>query len=116
MFWTRYQALCQQIGKSPNGVAKEIGLSSGTVTFWKNGKIPKSETLQKLADYFGVSVDYLLGNVPLDLQRFAEKEKEPTVSVDPKLLSLIDSMSAEELEDLERYAEFLLSRKKGGNS
>lgn len=61
MFWTQYQLLCKTVGKSPNGVAKEIGLSSGTVTFWKNGKIPKSETLKKIADYFGVTVDYLLG-------------------------------------------------------
>ena len=44
-----------------------------------------------------------------------EKEKEPTTTVDPKLLTLIDSMNAEELADLERYAEFILSRKKGGN-
>lgn len=62
MFWTQYQLLCQRVGKSPNGVAKEIGLSSGTVTFWKNGKIPKSDTLKKIADYFGVTVDELLGN------------------------------------------------------
>jgi hypothetical protein len=47
----------------------------------------------------------------MDLQHFAEKEKEPTVTVDPKLLSLIDSMSEEELADLERYAEFILSKK-----
>lgn len=62
MFWTQYQFLCQSVGKSPNGVAKEIGLSSGSVTFWKNGKIPKSDTLKKIADYFGVTVDFLLGD------------------------------------------------------
>lgn len=62
MFWTQFQQLCQNVSKSPNGVAKELGLSSGTVTFWKNGKIPKSDTLKKIADYFGVTVDYLLGN------------------------------------------------------
>jgi transcriptional regulator with XRE-family HTH domain len=64
MFWTQFQHLCRREGKSPNGVAKEIGLSSGTVTFWKNGKIPKSDTLKKLADYFGVTVDELLGSAP----------------------------------------------------
>lgn len=64
MFWEQYQNLCQQIGKSPNGVAKELGLSSGTVTFWKNGKIPKSDTLQKIADYFNVTVDQLLNGDP----------------------------------------------------
>ena len=29
---------------------------------WKNGTVPGGATLQKLAEYFGVSVDYLLGN------------------------------------------------------
>ena len=75
MFWTQYQALCQKAGKSPIGVAKELGLSSGTVTFWKNGKIPKSDTLKKIADFFGVTVDYLLGN--------EAKEKGATQMVAP---------------------------------
>jgi hypothetical protein len=79
---------------------------------WKRGGVPRADTLQKVADHFGVSTSYLLGNVQMDLQHFAEKEKEPTVTVDPKLLSLIDSMSEEELADLERYAEFILSKKK----
>ena len=72
MFWEQYQKLCQNLGKSPNGVAKELGLSSGTVTFWKNGKIPKSDTLQKIADYFNVTVDYLLTG----------KEKAPSTEVE----------------------------------
>ena len=82
MFWTQYQALCQKAGKSPNGVAKELGLSSGTVTFWKNGKIPKSDTLKKIADFFGVTVDYLLGNeekekaLPSPAQSLNETEAE----------------------------------------
>ena len=32
------------------------------VTNWKNGRIPNGATLQKIADYFSVSVDELLGN------------------------------------------------------
>lgn len=29
---------------------------------WKNGSIPSTTTLDKLSNYFGVSVDYLLGH------------------------------------------------------
>lgn len=111
MFWERFVQLCAERNTKPNPVAKELGISSGAVTNWKNGAVPQSATLKRIADYFGVSTSYLLGNVQMDLQHFAEKEKEPTVTVDPKLLSLIDSMSEEELADLERYAEFLLSKK-----
>ena len=115
MFWERFVQLCAERNTKPNPVAKELGISSGAVTNWKNGAVPQSATLKRIADYFGVSTSYLLGNVQLDLQHFAEKEKEPTVTVDPKLLSLIDSMSEEELADLERYAEFILSKKGGQN-
>ena len=116
MFKQRFIRLCNDKGVSPSAACAAIGLSNATFSCWTETSVPRRATLQRIADYFGVSVDYLLGNVQLDLQHFAEKEKEPTVSVDPKLLSLIDSMSVEELADLERYAEFILSKKKGGNS
>ena len=82
-----------------------MGLSNATATKWKNGSIPRPSTIKNIADYFGVSVGCLLGE--------DAKEKEPTVTIDPRLLSLIDSMTDEELADLERYAEFILSKKKG---
>lgn len=66
MFWDRFYALCISKGTKPNPVAKEIGISSGVVTRWKNeGTLPSGETLVKLADYLNCSVDYLLGREPL---------------------------------------------------
>lgn len=62
MFYDRFLELCNEHGLSPSFVVKEIGLSKPNVTYWKNGSMPSSTTLQKLADYFGVSVDYLIGN------------------------------------------------------
>ena len=56
--------LCLRNGKRPNPVGKEIGLSSGIISKWKNGGIPNGETLMKLARYFNVSTDYLLGLSP----------------------------------------------------
>jgi transcriptional regulator with XRE-family HTH domain len=61
MFWEIYSNLCASRKSSPNRVAKELSISSGAVTEWKKGRTPQSSTLQKIADYFGVSVDYLLG-------------------------------------------------------
>ena len=107
MFWNNFLVLCNEHNTTPTSVVKELKISNGSVTHWKNGKVPHHGTLLKIADYFGVSVDYLLGE--------EVKEKEPTGSstVDPRLLALIDSMTEEELADLERYAEFILSKKKG---
>ena len=64
MFWERFYNLCLRNGKRPNPVGKEIGLSSGIISKWKNGGIPNGETLMKLARYFNVSTDYLLGLSP----------------------------------------------------
>ncbi len=62
MFWKRFYELCINKNTKPNPVAKDIGISSGVVTKWKNGTtIPNGETLIKIADYLDCSVDYLLG-------------------------------------------------------
>ena len=43
-------------------LAKHLSVSQGTLSFWEQGKYePDNKSLTKLADYFGVSVDYLLG-------------------------------------------------------
>ncbi len=61
MFWINYLLLCGQINKTPTGLAKELGISSGTVTGWKKGKIPSESSLQKIAEYFGITKWDLLG-------------------------------------------------------
>lgn len=65
MFFDIFSALCEKKGVSRNAAAKQMGLSNSTVTKWKNtNATPSGATLAKVADYFGVSVDYLLGITP----------------------------------------------------
>lgn len=78
MFWNTFYNLCHMKRMSPNRVAKELGFSSGSVTSWKQGRIPHYDTLLKLSDYFGVSIDYLLGRrteslVPSDVKGTFQK-------------------------------------------
>lgn len=61
MFWNVFYSLCEQKNLKPNNVAKAIGVSSGVITKWKQGSIPKIDALIKLSDYFSVSIDILLG-------------------------------------------------------
>lgn len=43
-------------------VAKATGISQNTFSDWKKGRsTPKIDKMQKIADYFGVTTDYLLG-------------------------------------------------------
>ena len=62
MFYDRFYKLCQDSNVTPTQVARNLDIRQSTVSMWKKqGTTPKYDTTKKLADYFGVSVDYLLG-------------------------------------------------------
>lgn len=52
--------LLDEKGVTAYKVGKATGIGSSTFTDWKTGRsVPKQEKLQKIADYFGVSLEYL---------------------------------------------------------
>jgi transcriptional regulator with XRE-family HTH domain len=54
--------LMEKRGITAYQLSHSIGVSQGAISLWKLGiRKPSSDALQKLADYFDVSVDYLLG-------------------------------------------------------
>lgn len=61
MFFDRFKQLCDEKGISIYKAAMEIGLNRAAANKWKAGSIPNGQTLSKLADFFGVTNDYLLG-------------------------------------------------------
>lgn len=113
MFYDRFVALCKQKNMSPSAVTRELGLNNSISTAWKRGTIPNGNTLQKLADYFGVTVDYLLGN--------ETKEKAPTepgertVSDEDIMFALFngaDDITDEMFEEVKRFAQFIQERER----
>lgn len=63
MYYENFENLCKINNVKPNQVSKATGIHTATLTSWKQGKYtPKPEKLQLIADYFNVSVDYLLGS------------------------------------------------------
>ena len=93
-FYEKFLLLCNQIGKAPNAVGKELGFSTGTITWWKKGKVPHPNTVRKIASNFGVSVDYLLGYE-------TEKIPQDNISEDEKLfLELFRKLSPEKRQML----------------
>lgn len=103
LFYINYVSLCNKIGKSPSAVAEELGFMRSVVTRWSKGTIPRQATLQKVADYFGVSVEYLLG-----------KEKQPTEGelhpANKKLMELSRTLSPEEAEKVYKAISLLLEK------
>lgn len=56
-------------------LSEKIGVAQQTITKWENGQVyPSFDKLKKLAHYFGVSTDYLLGNS--DEKNSYQKEKD----------------------------------------
>ena len=56
-----FEQLLQKYGVSAYKVSKATGVTQSTLSDWKRGRsTPKSENMKKLADYFGVSIDYLM--------------------------------------------------------
>ena len=72
MFWEKFVDLCNDKNLSPNKVAENLHISSGSVTGWKNGAFPRSTTLKKIANFFEISVDYFL-DVDIDEINYARK-------------------------------------------
>ena len=62
--FARIQSLCEQKNIRPGRLCDDLGLSRSLMTDLKMGrkKTVQAETAQKIAEYFGVSVGYLLGN------------------------------------------------------
>lgn len=108
MFWDRFVKECERKGLKPNRVAREIGISSATITKWSNGSIPRGETLSKVASYFGVTSDYLLGNTE---ERIVPSNK--LEGIDFALSGEIKNLTENEKQDLLDYIQFKKQQKKG---
>ena len=61
-FYEFFEKLCKEKGMTPTQVARDNNLTQQAVSHWKTrGSTPKAETVQKLADYFGVAPAYFFG-------------------------------------------------------
>lgn len=92
MFFDRLKKLCDEKGISAYKACTDVGLNRAAVAKWKTGSVPSGSTAAKLAEYFGVTTDYLLG-------KEAQKKSvlsEAVLTVDElRILSAFREMSPE---------------------
>lgn len=87
MFYDRFIELCKMKEIKPTPLVVGMGLSSSNVSQWKKGSTPRAEVVAKLADYFGVSVEYMMGGT--------DEIKPDTVSDDEfRFKEYIEKLSA----------------------
>lgn len=92
--------------------AKLFQISNGTIAMWETDKRqPDFNTLQKLADYFGVTTDYLLGREqPVEKQEISVPEKYKDVMV--AFQDGAENLTQEDIDDVVKFIEFLKNKKK----
>ena len=49
------------VGEKPAAVAEELVFSNSMPTSWKNSALPRMSSRKKIADYFGITVEELMG-------------------------------------------------------
>ena len=105
MSYTKFDELLRAHGTSVYRVSKATGISASTFTDWKNGRsVPKADKMKRIADFFGVTLDTLLGatnaeaelsgySVAMNIQRsVASATKHIKIIEDLKSAKLFDDM------------------------
>lgn len=112
-----FSKLLQTYGVSSYKVSKETGVSQSTLSDWKLGKItPKSDTMKKLADYFGVSVDYLMTGKEKEGEKYYLNEETAelaqTLFENRNLRVLCDAAKDAKPEDIKTTYDMLMALKR----
>ena len=74
-------------------ITRATGIASSTFTDWKKGRYtPKQDKLQKIADYFGVTIDYLMNGEEKEwTPALTEKDEKDLDKKVENLLNAVDS-------------------------
>lgn len=101
--------LCDEKGVKPGKMCTEANVSKGLITDLKMGrkKTVHVETAQKIADYFGVTVDRVLG---AEKETAAPKGDGAVSGVKAELYSFVDSLTDEQAAYILRVARAALER------
>ena len=81
----RIEYLLRTNGMSQSDLSKATGISTGLISQWKKRtQNPSISKLAVVADYFGVTVDYLLGN--------SDEKEKPVASEDDELNEYLEEL------------------------
>lgn len=104
VFWENFVELCNERGISATAAIRQIGLSSGTGTSWKNGAVPRIAVAQKVADYFGVTVERLYHG---KTETAADTHKD---EVFREIVDTVEHLDEDKQKQLLDYVRFLNSQ------
>lgn len=85
--YERIKLLAEKQKISIRKVEEDLGFGNGTLNRWRKNT-PGADKLSKVADYFGVTTDYLLGRT--ETPQFTSKDEK---DIQKKLTEMIDGLS-----------------------
>lgn len=113
MFYQILRSLREKDGLSQTRFAQEIGFSQAAISAWENNtREPGIEALMKIAKFFNISVDYLVGNNSKDFYKAKPKNETP-VELTPdgkELIHIFNSLDADYQAQILEYARYFASR------
>ena len=114
--YERIESLRKERKISQGNLEKELGFSNGSISKWKTS-MPKPERLQKIADYFGVTVDYLMtGNESDGKERYYTNDETASIAQEifdnKELRLLFDAAKDAQPDDLQTVHRMLLALKR----
>jgi transcriptional regulator with XRE-family HTH domain len=112
---TRVKQLRESLNLEQKQLAIDLGVSQPTISDWENGrKIPSAKSTEKLADYFNVTIDYLLGRTDTPTAPDAEKDTSHEVSDEDIKFALFDGdgeITDEMFEEVKAFAQFVKAKR-----
>lgn len=108
MFKEIFIRLCNEKGVTPSKACRDVNIAPATFSCWDENSVPRQATLLRIADYFGVTVDYLLGK---------EQEKKPSETEDLEEIRVAlfggdTEVTPEMWEEVKQFAHYVAARKK----
>ena len=111
IFIERLKLLIKEKNVTKAEISKTLHIGVNQIKYWEdNGNIPDGATLVKLADYFGVSVDYLLGKT--DKKNKTDSDERSLTETEKELLAVTADMDEDEKNALLGYAARLIAKRK----
>lgn len=95
-------------GLTQTELAKTLFLGQTSVSKYESGKqIPEMPTLQKIADFFGISIDYLLGKT--DIRNYTE---DPNITIALNSETNYDDLPDEARQEINNFIEYVKQKYK----
>lgn len=106
MFYEIYEKLCSENGEKPYQLPLKLGAKSNSVVAqWQKGSVPRGAMLQKIANYFDVTVEYLLTGE-------SEENKKSPVPEGTEQVPGYSDLSEDEKKKVNDYIDLLLAARR----